>query len=59
MEERKRLGMGTIVDFRTTCSNLDVEFEIMPLVDIDDIEDERAIFMSMSGKGCQRKNWMK
>ena len=33
--------MGTIVDFRSTCKDLDVEFEVMPLVDIDNIEDER------------------
>lgn len=33
--------MGTIVDFRSTCNDLDVEFEVMPLVDIDNIEDER------------------
>lgn len=33
--------MGTIVDFRSTCKDLDVEFEIMPLVDIDNIRDER------------------
>ena len=33
--------MGTIVDFRSNCKDLDVEFEIMPLVDIDSIEDER------------------
>ena len=29
--------MGTIVDFRSTCNDLDVEFEVMPLVDIDNI----------------------
>lgn len=33
--------MSTIVDFRSTCSDLDVEFEVMPLVDIENIEDER------------------
>lgn len=33
--------MGTIVDFRSTCDNLDVEFELMPLVDIENIKDER------------------
>lgn len=33
--------MGTIVDFRSTCNDLEVEFEIMPLVDIENIEDER------------------
>ena len=33
--------MGTIVNFRSTCNDLDVEFEVMPLVDIDNIEDER------------------
>ena len=33
--------MGAIVDFRSTCKDLDVEFEVMPLVDIDSIEDER------------------
>lgn len=33
--------MGTIVDFRSICDDLDVEFEVMPLVDIENIEDER------------------
>lgn len=33
--------MGAIVDFRSICKDLDVEFEVMPLVDIDSIEDER------------------
>lgn len=32
--------MGTIVDFRSTCNDLDVEFEVMPLVDFNNIEDE-------------------
>lgn len=33
--------MGTIVDFKSSCNDLDVEFEVMPLVDISNIEDER------------------
>lgn len=33
--------MGTIVDFKSSCNDLDVEFEIMPVIDIDSIEDER------------------
>lgn len=33
--------MGTIIDFRSTCNDLDVEFEVMPLVDIENIENER------------------
>lgn len=33
--------MGTIVDFRSTCNDLDAEFEIMPLVDVENINDER------------------
>lgn len=33
--------MGTIVDFKSSCSDLDVEFEVIPLVDINNIEDER------------------
>ena len=33
--------MDKIVDFKTTCNDLDVEFEVMPLVNINDIENER------------------
>lgn len=33
--------MGTIVDFKTSCNDLEVEYEVLPLVDIDSIEDER------------------
>ncbi len=33
--------MSTIVDFRSSCKDLDVEFEVLPIVDIDNIEDER------------------
>jgi len=33
--------MGTIVDFKSSCNDLDVEFEIMPLVDLDSVEDVR------------------
>lgn len=33
--------MSTIVDFKSSCRDLDVEFEVLPIVDIDNIEDER------------------
>ena len=33
--------MGTIVDFKSSCNDLDVEFEVMPVIDIDSIEDEK------------------
>lgn len=33
--------MSTIVDFRSSCKDLDIEFEVLPIVDIDNIEDER------------------
>lgn len=33
--------MNTIVDFKSSCEDLDVEFEIMPLVDINNIDDDR------------------
>ena len=33
--------MDPIVDLRNTCEDLDVEFEILPVVDVNDIKDER------------------
>ena len=36
---RRRLRVGTIVDFKSSCNELDVEFEVLPLVDIDNIDD--------------------
>lgn len=33
--------MGTIADFKSSCDNLDVEFEVMPLIDVNSIEDDR------------------
>jgi len=33
--------MGTIVEFKSSCNDLDVEFEIMPLFDLDSVEDVR------------------
>ncbi len=33
--------MGAIVDLKSSCDGLDVEFEILPAVDIDHIKDER------------------
>lgn len=33
--------MATIVDFKSSCNDLDVEFEVMPLVDFDSIKDDR------------------
>jgi len=33
--------MGTIVDFKSACSDLDIEYEVLPIVDIENITDER------------------
>lgn len=33
--------MDTIVDFKSSCSDFDVEFEVIPIVDINNLEDER------------------
>ena len=33
--------MDPIVDLRNTCEDLDVEFEVLPVVDVNDIKDER------------------
>ena len=33
--------MDPIVDLRNTCEDLDVEFEVLPMVDVNDIKDER------------------
>lgn len=33
--------MGTIVDFKSSSNDLDVEFEVMTLIDLDNIMDER------------------
>lgn len=33
--------MGTIVDFKSATNDFDVEFEVMPLVDVSNIKDER------------------
>lgn len=33
--------MSTIVDFRSSCKDLDIEFEVLPIIDIDNIKDER------------------
>lgn len=33
--------MNTIVDLKNSCSGLDVEFEIMPVVDMQNIKDDR------------------
>ena len=41
IHERRGFYMDKIVDFKTTCNDLDVEFEVMPLVNINDIENER------------------
>lgn len=33
--------MDPIIDLRNTCEDLDVEFEVLPMVDVNDIKDER------------------
>ena len=38
---KEKVRVGTIVDFKSSCNDFDVEFEVLPLVDIDNIDDER------------------
>ena len=51
--------MDKIVDFKTTCNDLDVEFEVMPLVNINDIENEEFFAsitnLSINGKTTKKE----